>query len=431
MQTPTQSPFNKKAELKTMSGLDTDKIRRDYPILRREIDGKRLVYLDNAATSQKPLAVIDALSEYYLRYNANVHRGIHTLSEEATALYEGAREKIRRFIDAKESCEVIFTRGTTEAINLVAYTWGRKNILPGDEIVLSPMEHHSNLVPWQVLANEREAKLVFLELTADGQIDMAAAARLISDKTKLLAITHMSNVLGTINPVKELAEMAHKKGAVVLVDGAQSVPHMPVSVQDLGCDFLAFSFHKMAGPTGVGVLWGRKEILNQMPPFMYGGDMISSVARDKSRWNELPWKFEAGTPNIGDVIASGATIDYLSEMGMDNIREHEIEITRYALKRLQEIENITIYGPMAADQRGGVIAFNVKDIHPHDLGQILSDAGIAIRAGHHCCQPLMKDLNVMGTARASFYIYNTFEEVDMLLAALREADKVMGNVTCR
>lgn len=414
-----------------MSDLDIDRIRKDFPILRREIDGKRLVYLDNAATSQTPNQVVDSLVRYYQNYNANIHRGIHTLSEEATALYEGAREKIRAFIDAPHACEVIFTRNTTEAINLVAYTWGRQNVLPGDEIVLTPMEHHSNLVPWQELAAAREAKLVFLDLTEGGEINLETAAKLIGPKTRLLAFTQMSNVLGTITPVKELVALAHKQGAVVLLDGAQGVPHLPTSVKDLGIDFLAFSFHKMLGPTGTGVLWGKKALLNAMPPFMFGGDMIASVARDKSRWNELPWKFEAGTPNIGDVIASGEAVDYLNKIGMENVRLHEVEITEYALKRLTEIRDMTIYGPLDATRRGGVVSFNVKGIHPHDLGQILSDAGIAIRAGHHCCQPLMKDLKVMGTARASFYIYNTLEEVDMLLAALREADKVLGNVACR
>lgn len=414
-----------------MSSLDISKIRKEFPILRREIDGKRLVYLDNAATSQKPLRVIDCLSNFYARHNANIHRGIHTLSEESTNQYEGARESIKQFIGAPHSCEVIFTRNATESINLVAQSWGRQNVLPGDEIVLSPMEHHSNLVPWQVLAAEREAKLVFLELDEHGQIDMDSARKLIGPKTKLVTFTQMSNVLGTITPARELADLAHKFGAIVLVDGAQGVPHLPTSVQELGCDFFVFSLHKMLGPTGVGILWGKKELLNAMPPYMYGGDMISSVARDKSRYNELPWKFEAGTPNIADVIASGVAVEYLKEIGMDVVREHEVEITRYALNRLKEIPDIKIYGPHDATKRGGVISFNLKDIHPHDLGQIMSDAGIAIRAGHHCCQPLMKDLKVMGTARASFYIYNTFEEVDMLLAALREADRVMGNVAIR
>ena len=411
--------------------IEPKQIIKDFPILDREIGGHKLVYLDNAATSQKPRSVIDAISHYYEHYNANVHRGIHTMSEEATAAYEGVREKIAAFIDVDNTCEIIYTRNTTEAINLVAYSWGRQNVLPGDEIVLTPMEHHSNLVPWQQLAAEREAKLVFLELTEDGQVNMDSARALIGPKTRLVAITHMSNVLGTIVPVKEIAALAHKVGAVVLVDGAQSVPHMPVSVKDLDCDFLAFSFHKMLGPTGTGILWGKKELLEAMPPFMFGGDMISSVAREKSRFNELPWKFEAGTPNIADVIASGAAIDYLSNLGMKNVRQHEIEITRYALKKLGSLKDMVIYGPKEAEQRGGVIAFNMDGIHPHDLGQILSDSGIAIRAGHHCCQPLMKDLKVMGTARASFYIYNTEAEVDLLAAALEEADKVLGHVAVR
>ena len=313
---------------------DSKEIAKDFPILSRVIDGKKLVYLDNAATSQKPRAVIDAISHYYEHYNANVHRGIHTMSEEATAAYEGVREKVAQFIGASETCEIIYTRNTTEAINLVAFTWGRQNVLPGDEIVLSPMEHHSNLVPWQQLAAEREAKLVFLELSDDGEVSVESAKKVIGPKTRLVAISQMSNVLGSIPPVKEISELAHAVGAVVLVDGAQGVPHLPTSVKDLGCDFLAFSFHKMLGPTGVGVLWGKKEILEKMPPYMFGGDMISSVARDKSRFNELPWKFEAGTPNVADVIASGAAIDYLNKLGMAQIRAHEIAITDYALKAL-------------------------------------------------------------------------------------------------
>jgi cysteine desulfurase/selenocysteine lyase len=411
--------------------LDTKKIVKDFPILSREINGNKLVYLDNAATSQKPKAVIEAISHYYEHYNANVHRGLHTMSEEATEVYEGVREKVAAFIGAEDTAEIIYTRGTTEAINLVAYSWGRQNVLPGDEIVLTPLEHHSNLVPWQELAAEREAKLVFLELTEDGQLSLESAQRLIGPKTRLVAISQMSNVLGCILPVREIADLAHKFGAVVLVDGAQGVPHLPTSVKDLGCDFLAFSLHKMLGPTGVGILWGKKELLNAMPPFMYGGDMISSVAREKSRYNELPWKFEAGTPNIEGVIASGAAFDYLNALGMANVRQHEIDITRYALEKLGGLKDIIIYGPKEASQRGGVISFNFEGIHPHDLGQILSDSGIAIRAGHHCCQPLMKDLKVMGTARASFYIYNTQAEVDLLAEALQEADKVLGHVAVR
>jgi cysteine desulfurase/selenocysteine lyase len=410
---------------------DVEKIREDFPVLKRSIQGKPLVYLDNAATSQTPVQVTSAIVDYYNRYNANIHRGIHTMSEEATEAYEAVREKIREFIDAPEAREIIYTRGTTEAINLVAFTWGRQNILPGDEIVLTAMEHHANLVPWQQLAIEREAKLVFLELTEDGQIDLEEARKKIGPKTKLVAITLMSNVMGTIVPVKEIAEIAHKFGAVVLVDGAQAIPHLPTSVRELGCDFLAFSLHKMLGPTGVGILWGKSKILNAMPPFMTGGDMIGSVQREKTTWNELPWKFEAGTPNIADVIASGVAIDYLKNLGMENVRAHEIEMADYAIKSLQKLGNVKIYGPLDATKRGGVVAFNFSEVHPHDLGQILNDSGIAIRAGHHCCQPLMRDLQVSGTARASFYIYNTKEEIDELVKALKEADKVMGHVAYR
>lgn len=406
-------------------------IRKDFPILNRIVDGKPLVYLDNAATSQKPRSVIDAITNYYENYNANVHRGIHTMSEEATEAYEGVREKVREFIDAPSTQEIIFTRNASEALNLLAFSWGKQHVLPGDEIVLTGMEHHSNFVPWQELAKEREAKLVFLEQTPDGQIDLEAARKQINKRTRIVAITQMSNVLGVITPVKELAEIAHENGAVVIVDGAQGVPHLPTSVREMGCDFLVFSFHKMLGPTGVGVLWGKQELLEIMPPYQTGGDMISSVSRERTIWNELPWKFEAGTPNIADVIASGAAIDYLNKIGMKAVREHEMEITQYALDKLSELGTVEIYGPMDVTKRGGVIAFNLKDIHPHDVGQILSDAGVAIRAGHHCCQPLMRDLNVPGTARASFYIYNTNDEVDALVAALKEAHRVLGHVALR
>ncbi|HEY9793670.1 MAG TPA: cysteine desulfurase [Candidatus Obscuribacterales bacterium] len=410
---------------------DVAKIRKDFPILERRINGKPLVYLDNAATSQKPLSVIEALSDYYRNNNANIHRGIHTLSEEATQEYEGARQKVADFIGAPEARSVIFTRNATEAINLVMFTWGRQNINAGDEIVLTAMEHHSNLVPWQMLAKEKGAKLVFIELNADGEVDIETARKAINQHTKLVSVTQMSNVLGTITPVRAIADMAHAVGAVVLVDGAQGVPHLVTSVTDLGCDFLAFSFHKMLGPTGVGVLWGRTELLKSMPPFMGGGDMIAAVWREKSRYNELPWKFEAGTPNIADVIAAGAAIDYLQNLGMENVRAHEIEITEYALRKLGALRGVTIYGPKDATKRGGVISFNIEGVHPHDLGQILNESGIAIRAGHHCCQPLMRDLDVMGTARASFYIYNTEEEVDQLLQALQEAERIMGHVALR
>jgi cysteine desulfurase/selenocysteine lyase len=411
--------------------LDVNAIRKDFPILNRKINGNKLVYLDNAATSQKPRSVISAITDYYENYNANVHRGIHTMSEEATEAYEGVREKIRAFIDADSTREIIFTRNTTEAINLLAHCWGRHHVLPGDEILISAMEHHSNFVPWQQLAKEREAKLVFLEQTPDGLIDLDAAKKQVNERTRIVAITQMSNVLGVITPVREISHLAHKHNAIVIVDGAQGVPHLPTSVRDLGCDFLTFSLHKMLGPTGVGVLWGKAELLESMPPYMTGGDMISSVSRDRTAWNDLPWKFEAGTPNIADVIASGAAIDYLNNLGMDAVRQHEIEITRYAIDALEKMGSVVIYGPRDATKRGGVIAFNLTDIHPHDVGQILSDSGVAIRAGHHCCQPLMRDLNVPGTARASFYIYNNFDEVDALVVALKEANKVLGHVALR
>ncbi len=410
---------------------NTESIRKDFPILAKPLDGKKLVYLDNAATSQKPIQVINCLTQYYETMNANVHRGIHTLSERATQKYEAVRETVRSFIDAKETREIIFTANATAAIDLVTYSWGRQNILPGDEIVLSAMEHHSNLVPWQLLAKERDAKLVFLELTEDGLIDLELAGKLITKRTKIVSVTMMSNVLGTITPVAELAKLAHAKGALILVDGAQGVPHMPTSVKDMDCDFLAFSFHKMLGPTGVGVLWGRAALLEAMPPFLGGGDMISSVARERSTWNELPWKFEAGTPNIADVIACGPAIDYLNKLGMKNVRQHEMDLSKYALQKFETADNITLYGPTDVSQRGAAFAFNIKDIHPHDLGQILSDKGIAIRAGHHCCQPLMKDLKVTGTARASFYIYNTKEEIDFLFESLKDAEKVLGHVALR
>lgn len=414
-----------------MKAFDIQQIRRDFAILSRSINGKPLVYLDNAATSQKPQSVIQALTDYYQNYNANIHRGIHTLSEEATAAYEAVREKVRDFIAAPDLRSIVFTRNATEAINLVASSWGRTNILPGDEIVVSALEHHSNLVPWQLLASERGAKLVYLELTESGEIDLDYAASVIGPRTKLVAVTMMSNVLGTIVPVAELSKLAHAQGAVILVDGAQGVPHLNTSVIELDCDFLVFSLHKMLGPTGVGVLWGRAELLEAMPPYMSGGDMISSVWRDRVKFNELPYRFEAGTPNIADVIASGVAIDYLTGLGMDNVRAHEIELTEYALKRMREIDDALVYGPLDATKRGGVISFNFADVHPHDIGQILNEAGIAIRAGHHCCQPLMRDLKVAGTARASFYIYNTKEEIDQFLEALQEADKVMGHVACR
>ncbi len=418
--------------------LNTNEIRKDFPILHREIEGKKLVYLDNAATSQKPNQVIDSLVDYYKNYNSNVHRGIHKLSEEATIAYEGVRELVKDFIKANDIKEIIFTANATASINLVAYSWGRANIFAGDEIVLSPMEHHSNLVPWQMLAAERGAKLLSLELTDDGQIDMESAREWIGPHTKLVCVSQMSNVLGTINPIAELAKLAHAQGALLLVDGAQGVPHLPTSVKEMDCDFLAFSTHKMLGPTGVGVLWAKRELLEAMPPFLGGGDMISIVKRNSFTVNELPWKFEAGTPNIADVIASGEAIKYLNKIGMPAVRAHEIELSKYALKLFADFakenngaDELVLYGPTDPNKRGGVFSFNLGDIHPHDIGQILSDQGIAVRAGHHCCQPLMKDLGVPGTARASFYIYNTTEEIDMLFGALKEARKVLGHVAIR
>lgn len=410
---------------------DWTKIKKDFPVLYRSIDGKPLVYFDNAATSQKPVQVINALSNYYENYNANIHRGLHTLSEEATLAFEGVREKIARFINAPSEREIVFTRNATEAINIVVDCWGGQNIQAGDEIVITAMEHHSNFVPWQKLANERGAKLVYIEVAADGNLDYEMAERLITNKTKMVAVTQMSNVMGTVVDLQKLGQLARLNGAKFLVDGAQGVPHLPTSVTEIGCDFLVFSLHKMLGPTGVGVLWGKEELLDAMPPLLYGGDMISSVTREKTLLNELPWKFEAGTPNIADVIASGAAIDYLSDLGMQAVRQHELELTKYAMDALLKLPNIKIYGPQRAELKGGVISFNYEGIHPHDLGQILNDSGIAIRAGHHCCQPLMKTLGVMGTARASFYIYNTKEEIDFFVDALIKAERMLNYVACR
>ncbi|MBI3615449.1 MAG: cysteine desulfurase [Candidatus Omnitrophica bacterium] len=411
--------------------LDVHRIRKDFPILERRVHGKPLVYLDNAATSQKPRAVVEALVDYYTRTNANVHRGIHTLSEEATALYEGARDRIARFIGAPKPGTVIFTRNTTESINLVSHAWGLKHVGPGDEILLTEMEHHSNLVPWQVLSQTRGAKLKFIPVTGSGTLALEELPSLLSERTKLVALTQMSNVLGTINPIQEIVRAAHAKGIPVLVDGAQGVPHLPVNVLDLNCDFLVFSSHKMLGPTGVGVLYAKEAILEEMDPFLAGGDMIRDVWLDHSVWNDLPWKFEAGTPNIADVIALGAAVDYLEKIGMDEIRAHEEALTRAALGALRQIEGITLYGPEDPAIRGAAISFNVNGIHPHDLGQLLDEEGIALRAGHHCCKPLMRKLGVAATARASFYLYNSEEEARILAQALQKAKEVFGVVAHR
>jgi cysteine desulfurase/selenocysteine lyase len=407
-----------------MSQLDVEKIRADFPILKRQVHGRPLVYLDNAATSQKPQQMIDALVDYYSNYNANIHRGIHALAEEATAKYEETRQKVADFIGAAGPETIVFTRNTTESINLVSNAWGRKNLRPGDEIVLSVMEHHSNLVPWQLIAKATDAVLRFIDIDDEGQLRWDDVERLIGERTKLVAVTHMSNVLGTIVPVRRIADLAHERGALLLVDGAQSVPHMPVDVGDLGCDFLAFSAHKMLGPTGVGVLYARHELLEAMDPFLGGGEMIRRVRLEESTWNDAPWKFEAGTPNIGDVCAFGATIDYLQALGMENVRAHEVEITRAALRKLSQIPDVTIYGPESVLARGGVVAFNLADIHPHDLGTVLDGHGVAMRAGHHCAQPLMHRLDVVATGRASFYVYNTIEELDVLVEGILDTARL-------
>ena len=402
---------------------DVKKIREDFPILGREINGKRLVYFDNAATTQKPQAVIDSLVDYYQNYNANVHRGVHSLSMEATDKYEEAREKVAAFINAESSDCLIWTRNSSESLNLVAYTWGEKNIEEGDEIVLTPMEHHSNLVPWQEIARRKGAKIRFIPITSDGQLDLTEIEKIINDRTVLVSVVHMSNALGTINPVKEITKIAHSRGAKVLIDGAQSVPHIPTDVQDYDCDFLAFSGHKMLGPTGIGCLYAKKEILETMEPFMTGGEMVLEVTYEKASWADLPMKFEAGTPNIADAIGLGAAIDYLNELGMDNIYSHENELTFHAMCKFFELqsEGVELFGPRDENLKGGVFSFNVPDVHPHDLGTVLDNMGIAVRTGHHCAMPLVKSLGVAATARASFYLYNTTDEIDVFVDALREA----------
>lgn len=392
--------------------------RADFPILSREAHpGVPLTFLDSGASSQKPESVIAAMDAYYRRHHANVHRGIHVLAEEATALYEGSRDKVQRFINASTREEVIFTRNATEAINLVAYSWARANLKVGDRIVLTEMEHHANLVPWQILAGQIGVELDYVPVTDDGMLDLDAYARLLSREPKLVAFTHMSNVLGTINPVESLAAQAHAVGAKVLVDGAQSVPHLPVDVQALGADFLAFSAHKMCGPTGIGVLWARQELLEAMPVFMGGGDMIRKVTLAGFKPNELPYKFEAGTPAIAEAVGLGAAVDYLTGLGMPAVAAHEREMIAYALERLEEVPGVRVYGP-PADRKGGVAAFTLEGVHPHDIAQVLDRDGVAVRAGHHCAQPLHERFDLAATARASFYLYNTREDVDRLVVSL-------------
>jgi cysteine desulfurase/selenocysteine lyase len=409
--------------------LDLDAIRADFPILKQRVNGEPLIYLDNAATTHKPQVVIDSLVRYYSEQNANVHRGVHTLSQQATDAFEAVREQVAGFINAPTSRSVIFTRGTTEAVNLVAYAWGEAEIQAGDVIVSSLMEHHSNLVPWQRLAQKQGAELRLIPLSDDGQLDLEAAASLIDSRTKLVAITQMSNVLGTLNAIPTLAKMAHAVGAKLFVDGAQSVPHLPVDVQALDCDFLAFSAHKMAGPTGIGVLWGREEILAAMPPFHGGGAMIKEVFETYSTFGDLPYRFEAGTPHIEGVLGLGAALDYLQNLGMDKLHSYETELTGYALEQLQKIEGLQIYGPLKAEQRGGILAFNLAGIHPTDLGALLDQQGIAIRTGHHCCQPLMRRFGVTGMARASLYLYNTRSEIDALISGIQRAQRIFARAS--
>ena len=402
---------------------DAQKVRADFPILAREVNGKPLVYLDNAATTQKPRQVIQAIVDYYEGYNANVHRGVHALSQEATDRYEGARAKVARFIGAERPEEIIWTRNASESLNLVAHTWARENVREGDEIVVTPYEHHSNLVPWQKVARDAGAKLRVLPmLEGDNSLDMSRLDEFFTPRLKLLAAVHMSNGIGIVNPVEELARRARQVGATVLIDATQSVPHMPVSVRELDCDFLTLSGHKMLGPTGIGALYGRREILDGMEPFMRGGEMVLEVWYDRATWNDLPMKFEAGTPNIADAIGLGAAIDYLDALGMDNIRAHEIALTEYALDAFKELEeDIDIFGPRDPERRGAIISFHTDIVHPHDLGTFLDMDGIAVRTGHHCTMPLMRELGVIATARASCYLYNTEDEIDALVDSVKRA----------
>ncbi len=406
--------------------LDVVEVRKDFPILEREArPGVRVTYLDSTATSQKPVQVIQAMDDFYRKSNANIHRGVHTLAEESTALYEGARERIAKFINAESARQVIYTRNTTESINLVAYSWARANLKQGDLVILTEMEHHSNLVPWHMLQAERGIELDFIPVTEDGLLDLEVYKSQLNRRPKLVSFTHMSNVLGTINPAAEIIRLAHEVGAVTLVDGAQSVPHLTVDVQALGADFYAFSAHKMCGPTGIGALYGKQDLLESMPPFLGGGDMIREVKLRSFRPNSLPHKFEAGTPAIAEAVGFGAAVDYLSAIGMDKIAAHEHEITEYALERLEEIPGVKLFGP-SADKKGGVAAFTLEDIHPHDVAQILDQDGIAVRAGHHCAQPLHEKFGIPATSRASFYLYSTKEEVDFLVNGIYKVKEMFS-----
>lgn len=405
-----------------------NEFRKDFPILNQEVNGHPLVYLDSAATSQKPEQVLEVVRKYYDFDNSNVHRGVHTLGNRATDAYEGAREKIRKFINARSTKEIIYTRGTTTSLNTVASAYGRQNVEEGDEIVITYMEHHSNLIPWQQLAKEKKAVLKYIDLEEDGTISLDTVRKTITPKTKIVAMTMASNVLGTINPVKEVAAIAHENGAVMVVDAAQAAPHMTIDVQDIDCDFLAFSGHKMCAPTGIGVLYGKQELLEKTEPIEFGGEMIDFVDLYDSTWKELPWKFEGGTPNIAGAIGLGAAIEYLTNIGMERIRQHEHELVAYALSEMEKIEGLRMYGPKDPEKRCGLITFNLDGVHPHDLATVLDMRGIAIRAGHHCAQPLMKWLKVSATARASFYLYNNKEDIDVLIEGLHAAKEYFNNV---
>ncbi|HIS29208.1 MAG TPA: cysteine desulfurase [Candidatus Avamphibacillus intestinigallinarum] len=405
--------------------MDIRAIREQFPVLDQEVNGHPLVYLDSSATSQKPISVIEAVDDYYRHHNSNVHRGVHTLGTRATDLYEGARDKVRRFINAESTAEIIFNRGTTTALNTVASSYAYANLSEGDEIVLTYMEHHSNIIPWQQAAKATGATLKYIPLQEDGTITIQDAKETITNNTKIVAIAHVSNVLGTINPVKEVAKIAHEHGAVIVVDGAQGAPHLKVDVQDLDCDFYAFSGHKMCAPTGIGVLYGKKHLLDSMEPIEFGGEMIDFVGLYDSTWKELPWKFEGGTPIIAGAVGLGAAIDFLNDVGLDAIHEHEEQLAKHALESLRTIDGISIYGP---ETRAGLVTFNLNDVHPHDTATVLDAEGIAVRAGHHCAQPLMKWLDVTATARASFYLYNTEEEIDRLVDGLRKAKEYFGYV---
>lgn len=413
--------------LRTAVPFDVERVRADFPILKREVaPGVPLVYLDSAATSQKPQVVIDSLRDHFEQHNANIHRGIHRLAEESTAAYEAARAQIARFINAASPAEIVFTRNATESLNLVIQSWGRANLQPGDHILLTEMEHHSNLVPWYMLADALDLELRYVSLTDDGKLDMGSFDERLSDGPKMVSFTHMSNVLGTINPVRKMAEQAHQAGALVMIDAAQSVPHLPVDVQELGVDFLAFSGHKMCGPTGIGVLYGRRELLEAMPPFLGGGEMIKRVELDRYVPNEVPHKFEAGTPAIAEAIGLGAAVEYLSNLGMAAVHAHEQALTAYALERLDEVPGLQVYGPSDAAQKGGVAAFTFEGTHPHDVAQILDSRGIAVRAGHHCAMPLHEHYHLPATTRASFYLYNTTAEIDQLIEGLYKVKETFG-----